>query len=253
MFRLFIIFLVFLFFSLIYAQPVKIAILEYNAPPFVMLKNGVYNGPILDIINELLYSVNIKSKIIPLPTKRILVYLKSGDIDGVIGLAYTRERDQYSHYLSTPIGTITTHLFVRNDEVFSFDKISDLNGMKICTLRGFSYGEEFDNAVKEKKIELIEVNSYKSMLAMLKNSHVNLVASPTIIFKKLIDDENLSEKIVRLEKPVRPLINLFVLISKASDIYEDKILLNSLNLSLKQMGDNNFIKSAYTKYGFNIQ
>ena len=53
---------------------------------------GKYVGPFIDIINEVSKRTGYKINLKPLPIKRLIMYIKSGEIDGAIGFRQIESR-----------------------------------------------------------------------------------------------------------------------------------------------------------------
>jgi polar amino acid transport system substrate-binding protein len=113
---------------------------EVNAP------KGLYPR----IVAEAFKRMNVPVTLNAYPWKRALSLAEAG-ASGVCGIYLTRERQEiYDFSLSLHRETIL--VYVRKGQEFPFSHIDDLQGKTIGVMRGWSYGDAFDQAVRTGKV-----------------------------------------------------------------------------------------------------
>src|ERR1700761_9115257 len=91
-----------------------------------------------------------------LPWKRALNDAKTGGA-GIAGIYKTAERLK-SYDFSDKLFDEVVQIYVVKNKGFAFHGVPDLSGKTVGVLRGWSYGDEFDAAVKAGKIRIEEVS-----------------------------------------------------------------------------------------------
>lgn len=87
------------------------------------------------------------------PWNRAIVSTESGEMDGTPGWYKNPEREE-KFYISDPLVDDSQSLFHLKTLDFNWKDIADLKGIKIGGTLGYSYGDDFDEAVKSKAIEV---------------------------------------------------------------------------------------------------
>jgi polar amino acid transport system substrate-binding protein len=98
---------------------------------------------------------------------RGIAALRAGEVDGVLGIAYSIERDEYLDFTS-PLCTISDAIFVRKGDE-SINNIVDLKGHTIAVHR-----DDFIGGVLQRyeDIHLVPTDSYEKALALLGSGDV---------------------------------------------------------------------------------
>ena len=139
-----------------------------NWPPYLdptEPQKGVYSQLIKDAFENQGYSVEIHFN----EWDKAMDLVRSGEVD-LSGLwLKTPEREMIFHY-SSPILN-ETHVFFHNKKnKFDWNKIEDLKGRKLISLKGFNYGAKLDYMIREKQVtvELVE-NDQEAFARLLKH------------------------------------------------------------------------------------
>lgn len=116
-----------------------------NFPPYEFENNGRPDGILVIIVEKAFQAAGIPLELTILPFKRAYEYTKtgSGQIDGLFNFYKTDARLQYFDY-TVPIIENPLVFFIRRDTVFHFNTVTDLTGMKVGVIRGYTYGAVFD-------------------------------------------------------------------------------------------------------------
>lgn len=126
--------------------PILIAVDSHN-PPFMHAgRDGRPRGVYPVLLQALFAQLGKPLRIVCLPWPRALAGLERGE-HGVGGLYATAER-RARHDFSQPLHVETLRVYARRGSLRLFDRIEDLRGLRVGVLRGWSYGDAFDAAVR---------------------------------------------------------------------------------------------------------
>lgn len=129
----------------VFATPPVINFDEAN-PPFMYASAarpaGIYPALVEAAFRHLATPVTLQAR----PWGRCLLELDLG-IAGVGGLYKNTEREGKYDY-STPIFFERLEVYFRHSHPVRFTRLEDLHGLRVGVLRGWSYGDEFDDARK---------------------------------------------------------------------------------------------------------
>jgi polar amino acid transport system substrate-binding protein len=114
-------------------------------PPYEYQKGGKPVGIQVEIVKTLFKRAGIPLKLRPLPFKRAYEKAKHGEIHGLFNFYKIKKRLPYFDY-SEPVIENPLVFFVRKDSNIQFNTIKDLRGLKVGVMRGYTYGEGFDES-----------------------------------------------------------------------------------------------------------
>lgn len=138
-------FAAFVFFriSSAYAEPITLAYVDF--PPYEFEANGQAEGILVEIVGKIFQRANISLELEFLPFKRAYAYTLRGEIDGLFNFYKTPKRlagfDYSDVILKNPLV-----LFVKKGSKITFNTLTDLKGLRIGVMRGYTYGPEFDES-----------------------------------------------------------------------------------------------------------
>ncbi|MFL0811275.1 MAG: ABC transporter substrate-binding protein [Agarilytica sp.] len=207
----------------------------HNARPYMWEEYGLAVGADPDFIREIGRRIGVSFVFKPMPMKRALFSLKNGDVD--FGVGYKTEgRKRFVRYLGEhPLHWAIYPLFVRKGGDFPFNKLEDLYGKKIGKNRSFSISNEFDDAVKAKKIKVVEIEGYSSMVKLLLNGRVDgILGNPSGIvsaYSRIVH----TEEMYPLERLVSPLKGSYLVMSKKADIPEREALIEKIEKAIVEI------------------
>lgn len=128
-------------------DPLSLVTMDY--PPHSFQEDGEPKGIWVDITREAFKRMGQPVTIKSYPWARVIHMMKKGHADGVAGAYKTPEREQFMDYPQTPITYGIVTLFVLKDSSITFNgDLKELSDYRFCVVRGFSYGNTFDTAVK---------------------------------------------------------------------------------------------------------
>jgi len=198
-------------------------------PPFTYTNeqgnaDGIMLAKVEKIIGLAGYRVNTRA----LPTKRLMKYLVSGEVDVWLGI--NRPQDFKGHVLVSKqeLGFVSLNIYsLTNQELTG---LSDLNGQSVIIIRGYNYGGAIDHILdKNHKITTFITHSHESAFNMLAQRRANYLLayqSPARVALQNLAIENLS--IYNLSK-----LPIFLIVSRHTR--DAEAVLNRLEKVLKTM------------------
>jgi len=126
-----------------------------------------FEGFDVEILNALAKKMGTKIEYRRMSKVAGLAAIADGKVDGVLGVAYSIERDNYLDFTS-PLCTISDAIFVRNDTQ-DIGSIVDLAGRTVAVDRADLVG---DVLKRNSQIHLVPTDSYKNALELLERGDV---------------------------------------------------------------------------------
>jgi polar amino acid transport system substrate-binding protein len=189
-------------------------------------------GP--DVVEKVLQDLNIKNNIKYVGTWDVVQSkAKTGEIDVIVALYKTKEREDYLYY-SVPYTTDPIAVFVKNNRGFSLEKGKDgLIGKKGVATIGDSYGQEIDNAITDKELDVTRVNTPQEAFTLIEKEKYDYFLYSLYSGRKVISEESF---IQIKELGVISYQNFYIGISKKSFIADRIPEINNLLEKYKQDG-----------------
>jgi len=203
----------------------------YN-PPFMYKKNndaaGIYPALVRAVFSELGEEVAVRA----VPWKRAIAYLDRGE-GGVGGIYKTKPRLEKYDY-TDEIFSEKIMVYVPKGKAFAFSSVYDLAGKRFGAIRGWSYGEEFDEAKEKGLFKIEERHDDASNFNKLVVGHLDALLAIKESADLIITKKNLSDKVEVLVTPLVT-ISTYIAFSKKSD---KKALIQRINRAIKAMRGN---------------
>ncbi len=121
------------------AQEVKVGV--YQDEPLVFEENGVVKGFYIDILREIAKREGWELRYVQDSFPSLLEKLKRGEVDLVVAIAYSEERDKIYDFNKETVISNWGQIFSGSNE--KIDSIFDLNGKRIAVVPGDIYYLEF--------------------------------------------------------------------------------------------------------------
>ncbi|WP_420547617.1 substrate-binding periplasmic protein [Curvivirga sp.] len=205
-----------------------------NYPPYQWRHEDEIIGASIDIARKILdeQKIEVKTPYVG-PWKRVLRSAEHGDIDMVVALKNTKERQQYLHFNDTPFYINPFVVWTKAGDEFTFNKWEDLIGKRGGKNLGDRYGDPFD-AFLEENLSVTSVNSVASNYKLLATGRHNYYIHGLYPGRSFLAVNNLSHKFTALDKTINEgfVHNAF---SKKSNCLH---LNHVFNLRLKEMMEN---------------
>ncbi|MDD0841689.1 substrate-binding periplasmic protein [Pseudomonas sp. Gutcm_11s] len=168
-------------------------------PPFMYQQGDQPMGLYPLILQAVFARLGEPLEIQPMPWKRALLRGASGEL-GIAGIYKNTERLQRFDY-SAPIFEERLLLYVQRERPLRFQRIEDLYGKRIGVIRGWSYTEEFDRAVRGGQIKAEEGSSDDANLRKLASSRLDAVIAIELAGQRLLSQPGL-EHLEALPQPL---------------------------------------------------
>ena len=172
-------------------------ILAYvDFPPYSWQESGRAKGVQVQIVNSIFKNAHIELELIYLPFKRAYQDVKEGKIDGLFNFYQTPERMQWFDYSASFIKNPLV-IFKKNNRQID---INNLQGLKVGVMRGYTYGNEFDN---NSTFTRYIIDSHKSAFLLLKKNRIDIYPCDYRVGNWHIEKLSLQNEIDSITKPLK--------------------------------------------------
>lgn len=199
--------------------------------PFYYTENGETKGFSVDVLNyiEANSKYNFEYKILPWP--RALHLVAEGRIDLILTLFKTSKREKIYHFIEPSYGNEINQLFTLMDNKFKFTgQLQQLTPFSIGTVREYSYGEYFDQAIY---LNTLPALTEEVLLKLLLAKRIDMIISNPLVFNQIILKENMRDKVKAIE-PYISLTPVYMALTKGrKDSQEIKNTIGKLTQKLK--------------------
>jgi polar amino acid transport system substrate-binding protein len=119
-------------------------------PPYQVTEKNRVSGFCTKVVEEVFKKMGVKIAGLDVyPWKRAIAMLEMGKTDALFSANFTRERTAYAHYPKEPLIQSPWVVWVREEDGFTFNALSDLKYKKVGVVRGYSYTGEFWDYIKK--------------------------------------------------------------------------------------------------------
>lgn len=199
---------------------------DMNSPPFAFQNNGEAQGIYPLLIKEIFRRMNTEVVVESMPWKRGLMEVRQGRA-GLAGLYKTVERLELFDY-TDKLYDEELLLYVRKDSDYVYQGLDSLRGKKVGVLRGWSYGDDFDEA--RTGLNVSESQTDAILLSKLADKRLDVVISIRDSAESYLDNPALGRKI--REAGTYATIATYIAFSKAQNQAE---LIARINAAIKAM------------------
>ncbi len=210
------------------AQKVIIAVDSGN-PPYMYEKDGEAAGIYPALLSAVFERMGIEMVVKSYPWKRALKMGKDGEV-GIGGIYQTKERLKFFDY-SAPIYAERVLIYVMKNKKFTFKKLPDLAGKTIGVLRGWSYGDAFDQFRQEGNMKIKPANNDNTTFKRLVYGYVDCLFAPEHTGNQMIRRKEYLGGVVPLANPL-VVKDTYLVFAKRS---KKKKYLDKFNAMLKIM------------------
>ncbi|MCG8313457.1 MAG: ABC transporter substrate-binding protein [Pseudomonadales bacterium] len=189
-----------------------------NYPPLTWREDGQGKliGAAVDLSKKLFAEVSITATADEGgPWKRVLLRAKRGEVDMLLGVRKTPEREQYLHFLEPVLTPSVQSVFVREDTELKFSEWTDLSGKAGGIILGASFSTEFD-AYADNSLYIEEARSYKQNFEKLSLGRIDYLLGPLMTVRLHLSKEGYNRKIINLKEPLI-IIDEYLAIPKKSE------------------------------------
>jgi len=154
--------LIFFVFFLLFSNNV----IAYESKPVIRasVSKDFVNGLQAKYIKYIAEQLSLDLKITIMPFARRLFELKQGNLDIMVGVNYSEDREQDLVYIYPPYNSQSSSFFSLTDNKDEIKNYSDLHNKTIGIIRGNIYFHRFDNDLSLKKSPAIHIQQSIEML-----------------------------------------------------------------------------------------
>lgn len=166
------------------AQAEVVIAIDNANPPFMYQQDGQAKGLYPLLVQAVCTHAGIPLSIQAMPWKRALMKAENAEV-GIAGIYKTAPRLAIFDY-SQPLFEEKLIVYVRQDKAFEFAQVRDLYGKRIGVIRGWSYGETLDEAIKSGRIEASENSSDEANFKKLASGRLDAVIAIELAGQRII-------------------------------------------------------------------
>lgn len=205
-------------------------------PPFMLGKEG--SDSVAGVGAELMFTLfsrveGVDIRIPLVPWNRALHLVEQGDADGIPLLYKTAEREVYMEF-SDP-------LFSSQDLVWysktyfpnglEWQTANDFSPYTVGVVSGYSYSEEIDKAIQDKKFTVLKVKNAKKLFSLLAGGRIDVALANKVVGSSLIREDFANRNIVSMKKPIAE-DDYYIAFSKKTDAKE---LIPQVNKAISEL------------------
>jgi polar amino acid transport system substrate-binding protein len=158
------------------AYPASLVLVAADSAPTAYMENGRPSGILVDVVTEAFRRTGHQFEIQLMPWARCLAEIRSGRVDGIFSVFQLPDRNEFLTYTSIPIINQVLAFFVPADSDLKFGgDIAQLQGFRIGTIRGTSYGTKVDSALNAGMWStVVETSNIDSLVGVLALKRIDL-------------------------------------------------------------------------------
>jgi polar amino acid transport system substrate-binding protein len=207
--------------------------------PFIYFENDEPKGISIDMFKKLAIELGYDIEFKYLPWSRSLMMLKSGEIDAMGNLSYSKKREEFLTYVKPPYYEQKILFYTRKGEKELIKKHEDLYNQIMIVGRDYVYYEKFDNDQKIKKENLVNFDMNSNLVTleyltinMLLKKRIDVMIAPNAILNYLLKKHNIEGSIVPSQYDPQQSDFIHVGISNKSPFIED---IDKINKAMKKI------------------
>lgn len=212
-----------------------------NYPPFYADALPEQGG-VAQVVKEAFKLQGYNASVTFYPFARAALLVKTGQADGIIGLWYRKEREQWAHY-SAPIQAVQIVFYKRKDNPLSFSQLSELKPFTIGIGRGYANPPE----IAATGLTTEEGNSDEINLKKLFLKRIDLVLIGHNLAQYLIK-KNLSEYADLFEQVGDPIATEVFHLGVSLAITDQATLIAEFNKGLESMRKDGRLANILSQY-----
>ncbi|MFB2720403.1 substrate-binding periplasmic protein [Shewanella xiamenensis] len=212
-----------------------------NYPPFYADSLSEQGG-VAQVVKEAFKRQGYNASVKFYPFARAALLVKTGQADGIIGLWYRKEREQWAHY-SAPIQAVQIVFYKRKDNPLRFSQLSELKPFTIGIGRGYANPPE----IAATGLTTEEGNSDEMNLKKLFLKRIDLVLIGHNLAQYLIK-QNQSEYADTFEQVGDPIATEVFHLGVSLAITDQSTLIDEFNKGLESMGQDGRLEAILSQY-----
>lgn len=157
-------------------SPLTVTVGVDHSPPYRIVGDDRPSGLYLEIFNEVADRLGWQVEYEPVPFRRLLLLMREGKVDVMLGPRRTDAREDYMAYV-TPAFPSERRLFFYMDAENRITRYQDLYGKAIGVLEGARYFPRFD---EDEQLQKEAGPRYRNLMMMLEKGRVDVVVAPEL-------------------------------------------------------------------------
>lgn len=215
------------------AAPLKVGTDE-SLPPYSFVREGQAVGIDVDMLRLAAQRLQLEVEIVPLPWKRVLARIESGELPLAMPLFRTPLRERFALFTG-PVHLSQSGLFVHRDRSFPFTTIDDLAGKRIGISRGFVIQDELDYAIRSRLVIAEEVGSIEQNLRKLLAGRIDAYAGNVVSTRYVLRQWPQAAELEVLPKRLTEARPAFLVVSRAATLPDRDQLVEALRQALEAL------------------
>ena len=207
---------------------------DESLPPYSFVRGGKAVGIDVDMLHAAAKRLDLKIEVVPLPWKRVLVLLQSGELPLAMPLFRTPERESFARFTG-PVHVSQNGLFVRKGEEFPFTSIDDLTGKRIGLNRGFVLADDFDRAIRQGKVMTEEVGTIDQNVKKLGARRIDAFAGNVVSTRYVLRGTSAETKTAVLPRLLSENRPAYLVVSRTAKIPDQERLVETLRRTLEDL------------------
>ena len=171
-------------------------------PPYEFTEGNDVVGINIDVFRSILSAAGYTLAVSKMPWPRMLESLKEGSVDCMVAGFKTPEREEYIEFMKIPIYVATLVFFKNKETKHVFNSFSDIKGLQVTRLKGFSSGKSLDEMIAKKDVVEFQTVDFEQAFKMLSLNRTDLIAVNSDVGQYVVKKLNLGAQITTLEKPI---------------------------------------------------
>lgn len=184
-------------------------------PPLSWRRGDTLVGSSVDIVRQILSEVGVTARADEGgPWKRVLRRTRDGQVDILMGVRKSPDREGFLLYLDPPITPSVQGVFMLADHAFGYQDWKDLQGRSGSITLGTNFDDTFDEYARQ-HLALQAVRKIEQNFIKLEKGRVDYMLGPLVPTQLYIEKFGYAGKIINTDKPLMTLQE-YVAISRKS-------------------------------------
>lgn len=178
---------------------IKIGAMEYY-PPYEFYDNGEMTGAGIEVIRKAFDRLGYDYEIKPYPWARMIKMMQDGELDVIVNIYETTERNDYIYFSETPYVVVPYVFFKRKGDDFTYSgDLEVLDDKLIGIVRSYSYGSKFNRLIEEEALSFDEAPSAAENFERLANGRIDLLIETYYTGIGIIEESNYENAIENVD------------------------------------------------------
>jgi polar amino acid transport system substrate-binding protein len=209
-------------------------------PPLSWRRGDTLVGSSVDMVRQILADVGVTAKADEGgPWKRVLRRTRDGQVDILMGVRKSPDREHFLLYLDPPLTPSAQGVFFSAKHALAYTHWKDLQGKTGSITLGTNFDDEFDAYARE-HLYLQAVRKVEQNFTKLEKGRVDYMLAPLVPTQLYIEKFGFGGKIVNADEPLM-IIQEYVAISRKSPCLKHAA---HISKALQQWTDNGRMNEA---------